>query len=317
MQALTRNLGLRRCSRARLRRHLVLPVARAPPAGQRRPVRQQARRRAGARAPAPRVPAGLDSVVGYVLPLNAATPASVARQAGRPALVRARRAALPDPRRFAHGLPPAARLPAPGSPRATTPTCTSRDPLPTRRRQAASCARRVQPVVRSTWPATRAQAKLDPLPRAARARATWHGAPAGRQPATPGRTPPERFVSDASVTLHGPVRRGPRPRRANGPGRGAGQGERRALRLHAAAGQPGGLPGAARRHRAEREDTGFKIVLEGYGRRAMRASSTCRSRPTPASSRSTSTRPNWGELVQHTEFLYEAARLSACRPRSS
>ena len=40
---------------ARLRRRLLLPVARAPAAGQRRPVRLAAGRRAGARAPAPRV----------------------------------------------------------------------------------------------------------------------------------------------------------------------------------------------------------------------------------------------------------------------
>ena len=43
---------------AGLRGHLVLPVARAPPAGQRRPLRIQARRRDGARAAAPHLHAG-------------------------------------------------------------------------------------------------------------------------------------------------------------------------------------------------------------------------------------------------------------------
>jgi hypothetical protein len=56
----------------RLRRHLVLPVARAPPAGQRRSLRFPPGRRAGARAPAPRLRPGAGARVGYVLPIKRA-----------------------------------------------------------------------------------------------------------------------------------------------------------------------------------------------------------------------------------------------------
>ena len=71
--------------RARLRGHLVLPVARAPPAGQRRPVRLAPRRRTRARAPAARVRAGPASPVGYVLPLRRETAERSASLAGSPA----------------------------------------------------------------------------------------------------------------------------------------------------------------------------------------------------------------------------------------
>jgi hypothetical protein len=56
---LTRRLGLDATHRAAgLRGHLVLPVARAPPAGERRPVRRPAGRRTGTRPPAPRLQPG-------------------------------------------------------------------------------------------------------------------------------------------------------------------------------------------------------------------------------------------------------------------
>ncbi|MDT4844123.1 hypothetical protein FQZ97_780670 [compost metagenome] len=104
---------------ARLRGHLLLPVARTPPAGERRPLRLQARRRTRTRAPAPRVHA--EARRGDRL--HAAHRARQRQQrharARRPRLedrplVPARRPPVPDPGRFAHGLPPAARLAAVG-----------------------------------------------------------------------------------------------------------------------------------------------------------------------------------------------------------
>ena len=61
----------RRHVQAGLRGRLVLPVARAPAAGERRSVRRAPGRRARARSAAPRLHAGLDTVVGYALPLGA------------------------------------------------------------------------------------------------------------------------------------------------------------------------------------------------------------------------------------------------------
>ncbi len=100
---------------AGLRRHLVLPVARAPPAGERGSLRIQARRRDGARASAPPVHPG----PGQGGRLPAAAEARVSHRHGRAAVdhrrvVPARRAAVPDARRFADGLPAAAGLAALG-----------------------------------------------------------------------------------------------------------------------------------------------------------------------------------------------------------
>ena len=101
--------------RARLRRRLLLPLARTPPARQRRPLRVEARRRAGARAPAPRVHAEARRRHW----LHAAHRARQRRRRRPRArrsgledgpLVPARRPALSHSGRFAHGLPPAARL---------------------------------------------------------------------------------------------------------------------------------------------------------------------------------------------------------------
>jgi transglutaminase-like putative cysteine protease len=123
--AVTQARPVRPLHRTRLRGHLVLPVARAPPAGQRGPVRIEAGRRDGAHPPAPRLHPG----AGHRRGLRAA---AAVQPAGRPRpgrsavdhrpLVPARRAHVPDARRFADGLPPAARFLALGSARPTTPT---------------------------------------------------------------------------------------------------------------------------------------------------------------------------------------------------
>ena len=93
---------------------VLLPLARAPAARQRRSLRRPARRRDGARAPAPRVRAGPRR-------RSSATrcPSRRAEAAGAladRALVPAGRAHVPAPRRLADGLSPAARLAAVGEP---------------------------------------------------------------------------------------------------------------------------------------------------------------------------------------------------------
>ena len=111
--------GLRRAAAARsrlslpgLRGHLVLPVARAPPAEQRRRRRRQDEGPAGARAPGPRVRAGAGESGRH----RAADPAWAQRPRPleeRP-VVPALGEVLPDPRRFGAGLSPAARFAAVG-----------------------------------------------------------------------------------------------------------------------------------------------------------------------------------------------------------
>ncbi len=106
----------RRACASRFRGRLVLPVARTPAAGQRRPVRLAPGRRTGARAAAQ----GVRPEARHGDRLRAAFEAAAAiARAGRPALgnrpvVLPRRAHVPDPRRFADGLSPAARFAALG-----------------------------------------------------------------------------------------------------------------------------------------------------------------------------------------------------------
>ncbi len=106
----------RRAYASRFRGRLVLPVARTPAAGQRRPVRLAPGRRTGARAAAQ----GVRPAARHGDRLRAAFEAAAAiARAGRPALgnrpvVLPRRAHVPDPRRFADGLSPAARFAALG-----------------------------------------------------------------------------------------------------------------------------------------------------------------------------------------------------------
>ena len=92
---------------------MVLPVARAPAAAERRSVRLAARRRSSSaqrlRAP---VQQGSTQAVGYVLPLRPrCRQCALAKRRAGPCAV----SAVPDSRRFADGLSPAARLAAVGS----------------------------------------------------------------------------------------------------------------------------------------------------------------------------------------------------------
>ena len=142
--ALTRTLGARRrCIDAGLRGRLVLPVARAPPAGQRRSV-ESAWTTRGARAARAGVRAGPRAAS------SATCCRSPPRDPGRrprwetgPWYFRAERM-LPDPGRFADGLPPAAGFAAVGH-ESDYPYSSIPDPLaprPLRRRALAHAVRR-------------------------------------------------------------------------------------------------------------------------------------------------------------------------------
>ena len=261
---------------ARLRGRLLLPVARAPPAGQRRPVRlASSTTRWSACACAACSTQKLDAVVGYVLPLQAATRT---RRAGGPELddrplVPARRAHVPDPRRFADGLPPAAGLAALGQ--------QGRLPVPDRARpvRAARRAAAAATAVRATQArASRRTARPRAVPDAARRRsdaARAMQAPAdGRRRLEPdGRAGPHaasRPPGSRRTALCVEVRD---PRRANGPqAEQARQQDRRALRLHAAAGAAGGLPRPARRRRSHgAASSACRSCWKAIRRRATRA----------------------------------------------
>ena len=90
-----------------LRGRLVLPLEGAPAARQRRPAEAASSRRGGARAPGPGVRAGARPARRLVLPLQRATGSAAARLGERTWYLRG--GTVPDPRRFADGLPPAAR----------------------------------------------------------------------------------------------------------------------------------------------------------------------------------------------------------------
>ena len=72
-----------------------------------------------------------------------------------------------------------------------------------------------------------------------------------------------------------------------------------------------------RGHRAELRDTGFRSCSRLCRRAMIPRLKHPAVTPDPASSRSTSTRPTPGASWSNTEFLYEAARLSRLGPRSS
>ncbi len=100
----------RRARAGRVRRRLVLPVARTPAAGQRRSVRFTPERRARARAAA----ACIRSRARYGRRLRDAAQARCRRRLAHGPVVPARRAVVSDARRLADGLPVAARLAAVG-----------------------------------------------------------------------------------------------------------------------------------------------------------------------------------------------------------
>src|SRR5258708_10153452 len=100
---------------ARLRGHVLLPVARAQAAGERRSVRNEARRRTGTRAAAARVRCGAFQRDGLRDAARALGPyAAAGAEVGQRPVVLPRRADVPDSGRFADGLPAAARIAAVG-----------------------------------------------------------------------------------------------------------------------------------------------------------------------------------------------------------
>ena len=125
-------------------------------------VLEDAPRRSGRARPARRVfGAGLGSVVGYVLPLRAHEHRRPASLGERP-LARARRAHVPDPGRFADGLPAAARHPAVGARGRARPgstsaiRCAPRPPLPKIVRQTRDRQGRMSRVRRTACPTSAA-----------------------------------------------------------------------------------------------------------------------------------------------------------------
>jgi uncharacterized protein (DUF2126 family) len=69
---------------------------------------------------------------------------------------------------------------------------------------------------------------------------------------------------------------------------------------------------------ATAEELGVKIVLEGYPPPRDPRLKLLQVTPDPGVIE-VNIHPahSWGELVEHTEFLYQAAQKRACRPRSS
>ena len=257
---------------AGLRGRLVLPVARAAAAGQRRSARRRARRRRGARAARARVRAGARR-------RSSATPCR-SRADGRPRRVRWRERAVA---------------------RCAASTCSS---SPATRRWATACRStrcRGQRPRRGRRP--RASIRFAPARRAAadrrgpRRRCAEAQLASGRDRGDDaGAARRGGDVRPPSVVRTAPVRRAAR---------------RQPARLHAAVGSAGGLPRPRRRRRGrprrELRPAGAHRGLHAAARSAARASSA--SRPTPASSRSTSTRRTSGTSWSHnTTTLYEEAR---------
>ena len=224
-----RRSGVEREARAsRVRGRLVLPLARAPAAGQRRSVRGQARRRARAGAPGARVRAGPRR--GRRLRAAAArVPRRRSAARGRAAVVRATRAALPLPGDSPMGF---------GCRSTACPGSSDGGSAPLRAR---SSTRR------------RSARRRDPT-RAVR-RGDDGTAPAVRPDvaASPRRTDPaapRRFESDPSCRPHRPLRRAAR---------------RHAARLHAAARDGSRTTSScARPSRTPPRARGKRVRIEGY-----------------------------------------------------
>ena len=131
-------------------------------------------------------------------------------------------------------------------------------------------------------------------------------------PATPAGLGLERFKSAHEVTRTALCVEVRDPRRANGPaGRETGQAEPRALCLHAAAAAVEDYLELLAAVEATTAELGVKIVLEGYPPPRDPRLKLLQVTPDPGVIE-VNIHPahRWDELVDNTEFLYEAARLS-------
>ena len=240
---------------------------------------------------------GLDKLVGHALPI--ARDPSGRAGAGGPAVVPARRALLPDPRRLADGLPPAARLAAVGRRRPTCPWIHPPDPnqafapLPPHRRR-------------------RLQRRRDEAARAARP--SGADSPDGGTALACADDGSARLATTASTLAHATVRAS----------RAAFESAvRRAHRARAPSRATAGSTSSCRRSTAL-EDY-LELVARGRGRRRatmrlpvdarrlraaarIRASTVLRVTPDPGVIE-VNIHPahSWAELVEQTTHLYEAA----------
>ena len=175
-----------------LRRRVLLPVARAPLAGQRRSVRFEARGSAGTRAAGASVRAGSRQ---RRRPRAAGRTRHVGRTLAHRPLVPAPRALLPDSRRFAARLSLAARFAAVGHEGATIRTCIRRI-----RRQSPTAAARAR---RHSPPAARRR-RCDARERGGDANAARKAG--ATESSRRARAPPAQRVG-ALAHAHGDVRR--------------------------------------------------------------------------------------------------------------
>jgi transglutaminase-like putative cysteine protease len=293
-----------------LRGHLLLPLARASPSRQRRPVRRPARRRARAQPPASRVLAGArcaGRLRAAAAPRGGPAAAGGGRWVSGPWHFRGERMYLvPAIRRWAIGCRSTrsrgrrGRLSAP----------VDADPFARARR----CRAAALPRCRSR----RRAVAVTPARVAVRGQRRAGTAAVGSFCGTsdPARVP-ERFESadwitrtrcaSRCATRAAPTARRPRPRAAR-----AACCTSSCRRSNAR-----GLPRARRRHRGHRRRARrCRSSSRAIRRRAIPRLKTLAVTPTRASSRSTSTRrTTWAELVENAEFLYDARTQHAAVDR--
>ena len=271
----------------------------------------------------------LDAVIGYMLPIEAANADARCARARRPGLedrplVPARRPHVPDPRRFADGLPPAARLAALGQ--------QGRLPLPGRARpdraaRAAARRDRLPCALRQRPAARRPTSAPCPTPSARRSsrrpRCASRPPPATRPLRARGRLRPHRRAPAAARRIgplghaHRAVRGGARPAPRQRPGGREASAAPRACSTSSCRRSRGWRTTStwSPRSRPPPSELGVQIVLEGYPPPRDPRLKMLQVTPDPGVIE-VNIHPahNWRELVDHTEFLYNAAfetRLSA------